>query len=126
MPEQAARVTPPPDRARGSLVVREKVVRAVAEQAAANVPGVATRSSAGIAGVLTRDLPAATVRLYERGARISVSVGSTWPTPVAVLARDVRDRVALQVRELTGIAATQVDVGVVAFVDDTAQVRRMA
>lgn len=96
----------------------------MAEEAATEVPGVVRHAPGGVAGVVRRDLPAASVHLSDTRATLSVAVAASWPIPVSVLARNVRDRVAVRVRELTGITATRVDVDVDQLIDDRTEPMR--
>lgn len=99
--------------ARGRLVIHDRVVRKIAEQAAATVAG-RTEQTTMWERIGGQRLPHADARVIGRHVRVRVSVGAPGGSTLPDLAASVRDAVAREVGELTGFAVDRVDVRVAA------------
>jgi uncharacterized alkaline shock family protein YloU len=106
---------------RGRLDIRLTAVERTAELAARHVPGtVAHTGRLAAAGQLAAPLgrlagtryPRASVTLRGGRARVEVDVAAPWPSPVALVAARVRDRVRDETTRITGIEIRSVDVTV--------------
>jgi uncharacterized alkaline shock family protein YloU len=97
--------------ARGRLVVHDRVVRRIAEQAAAGVAGRSEQDTVWerIGG---QRLPHATARVAGRHVRVEVSVGAPAGRALPDLGAAVRAAVAREVGALTGFTVDRVDVRV--------------
>ncbi|WP_165367817.1 Asp23/Gls24 family envelope stress response protein, partial [Phytoactinopolyspora endophytica] len=101
---------------RGGLRIDDRVIRRVAEQAAAEITGRSGRSS-GLDVLAQRPLPRASVEVIGRRVRAEVNVSASGDGSVPVAAQRVRDRVAERIGELTGMTADIVDVHVTVVED---------
>lgn len=99
--------------ARGRLVIHDRVVRKIAERAAATVAGRSEQATVWerLGG---QRLPNADARVIGRHVRIDVAVGAPGGSALPDLAAAVRDAVAREVGELTGFTVDRVDVRVAA------------
>lgn len=99
--------------ARGRLVVQDRVVRRIAEQAAATVAGRSGQTTVWerLGG---QRLPNASARVVGRHVRVEVTVGAQGGRALPDLAADVRAAVAREVGALTGFTVDRVDVRVAA------------
>lgn len=97
--------------ARGRLEIHERVVRKIAERAAASVAG-RTEQSTVWERLGGRQLPHAGARVIGRHVRLDVAVGAAGGADLPDLAAAVRDAVAREVAELTGFTVDRVDVRV--------------
>ena len=98
----------PPSRAadrRGSLRVADRVFAKIAARAARDALDGAWAGRAGRGAP-----PRVSVSVPGRTATVRVGVELPFPTDLAALARQVRDRVAGQVAALTGIRVAEVTV----------------
>ncbi|MEH3078655.1 MAG: hypothetical protein PGN11_18665 [Quadrisphaera sp.] len=131
---------------RGSLVVAERVVVAIARAAATEVPGVATptqnknasKNTGGVSGITSqigdqltsavgRTLPRASAQVAGDRARINVEVALIWPHPGAQVAATVREHVAARLREYAAITTDSVAVTISAVVrPERATTRRVS
>lgn len=98
---------------RGRLEIHERVVRKIAERAAAGVAGY-TEQSTMWERFGGRPLPHADARVIGRHVRLEVEVGASGGTALPDHAAAVRDAVAREVAELTGFTVDRVDVRIVA------------
>lgn len=99
--------------ARGRLVIHERVVRKIAEQAAATVAG-RTEQATVWERLGRRRLPHASARVLGRHVRVEVEVSAPGGRALPDLAATVRDAIAREVGELTGLTVDRVDVRVAA------------
>lgn len=97
--------------ARGTLVIRDKVVQRIAGYAAVNTPGV-VRHSSGLDRVTGRDLPRVASTIAGGHVRATVELAVAWPQPLAQIAAAVRAAVIEQVGTQTGLQVDTVDVAV--------------
>lgn len=96
---------------RGRLTIDEKVVRRIAERAAADVAGRGAGTSVRerLGG---QTLPRATATVVGRHVRLGVDVAAPAGRTLPDLAHEIRDAVARQVGDLTGLAVDMTDVRV--------------
>lgn len=96
---------------RGRLTIDEKVIRRLAERAAADEAGRSEQTTVWerLGG---RPLPRASATVIGRHVRLEVAVGASGGRNLPDLAAGVRDAVARQVGELTGMTVDRVDVRV--------------
>ena len=102
-------LAPPEDR--GTTTIADRVVERIASMAAGEVEKVADTRQ-GLTRLLRGKLPSASAVVAGDTSRITVEVAAAWPTPLPTLAAHVRERVAEQVVDLTGITVVAVDVTV--------------
>ncbi|MCV7228018.1 Asp23/Gls24 family envelope stress response protein [Mycolicibacterium komossense] len=102
-------VLPPPEQ-RGRLDIRDGAVETIARAAAATVSD--RHQATGLSRITSSDLPRARVEVDAGQVVVTLTVAAQWPTPVAALARSVRDVVTQQIRDDTGLTVTRVDVEV--------------
>nr|WP_246401903.1 DUF6286 domain-containing protein [Jiangella mangrovi] len=95
------------------MEIHERVVRKIAERAAAGVAG-RTEQSTVWERLGGRSLPHANARVIGRHVRLEVEVGAPGGASLPDLAAAVRDAVAREVADLTGFAVDRVDVRVAA------------
>jgi len=122
-PAPLAEGAPPPEVHRGELVVSRRAVERISVMAAGEVDGVLD----GAAGPAHRSLhgvrsvgiaPSAKAKVAGTRARVAVEISVAWPTPLAPVCLQVRDRVSEQVRELAGLHVDGVDVTVLPVLGD--------
>lgn len=101
--------------ARGRLTVKDRAVSKIAVAAALSVPGV-VRQSGGLLKLPGRDLPRAEITTAPDSVAVALYLAVTWPSPVAVLSREVHLAVAERVETLTGLAVDRLHVVVAAAV----------
>ncbi len=97
--------------ARGTLVIRERVVTRIAAAEALAVDGVVPVSE-GLDRVRGRGLPRALAVTRGDSVLVAVRIATRWPAALAAVTRTVQQRVAARIEELTGMHAAQVDVTV--------------
>ncbi|WP_298991390.1 Asp23/Gls24 family envelope stress response protein [uncultured Pseudokineococcus sp.] len=102
---------------RGSLVVADRVLEALARTAVLEVDG-ARGDDGRLGGVLGGSLPSVDVDHAGGRARVAVRVGAAWPAPAPELAQRVRERVAGRLHDLGGVQVDAVDVEVHALAPD--------
>jgi uncharacterized alkaline shock family protein YloU len=96
---------------RGELVIRGRAVSRIVERAVLDVPGV-LRSSSRIGPITRRELPRAVVDMSTPHPNIRVDVALSWPSPVAALCRDIRDRIDAEVARIVGREPSRIDIAV--------------
>jgi uncharacterized alkaline shock family protein YloU len=101
--------------ARGHLIIKERAAARIVTAAALGVPGV-IRHSSGIGRFTGRDLPRAAAMITPRSVSVDVSIAVAWPSPVALIAREVKWAVARNLEHLTGVPVEQVNIVVSALV----------
>lgn len=108
---QADAVGPVDAAIRGRLTIDEKVVRRIAERAAAEVAGRGAGTSVRerLGG---RSLPRATATVIGRHVRLGVDVAAPGGRSLPELAQEVRATVTRQVGDLTGLRVDRADVRV--------------
>ena len=94
---------------RGSLEIKHKAVERLAVLAARGTDSVTDRQP-GLHLLGGRDLPKADVTITGERVRAKVSVGVTWPSPLAKVAANVRAAVARDLSELGIYTVDRVDV----------------
>lgn len=97
--------------ARGTLTIADQVVERIAVHASAEVDDV-HREGSGWRASLGRSLPQASATVAGDLTRVSVTLASTWPSPLSTVAGAVRAHVGERVSRLTGLTVTAVDVTV--------------
>jgi uncharacterized alkaline shock family protein YloU len=107
-------------RSRGHLVLERKVIERVAAQVASESDSGRTGGvSGGFLGFGTRTdlsaLPATSVELVGRTATVRLDLTVAYPTPIRTATDQIRRRVMSQVRALTGVEVTRVDITVTAL-----------
>lgn len=100
---------------RGRLVVKDRVVERIAEQAATETAGVVHHAS-GLAKVTGRDLPRTDVTIAGTHVRAHVEIAVAFPQSLPAVAAAVRDHVTAQLTTLAGLTVGAVDVSVPAIV----------
>ena len=113
--DRPAELAPPEDR--GSLEVRLKAIRHVAEQVALHTPGV-VRHSTVLGRVSGGASPRAEVTMRGRSARIELRVAVLWPAAVSAIAAQVRDEVRHETARMAGVHVETVDVEVYTVTED--------
>jgi len=118
---------------RGRLDVADRVVQRIAEAAAAEVDGVAPRTSSdgslaqnvttAVGGALGRSLPRASCVVAGSRVRVEVEVATLWPRPATEVAARVRDGVAERLETLAGVRVDAVAVTVAKVVQAAAPAR---
>ncbi|HLU44372.1 MAG TPA: Asp23/Gls24 family envelope stress response protein [Natronosporangium sp.] len=105
---------------RGRTTIADRVVSKIAARAAAEVErtGGASRRLLGITIGRPPETapPRVTVHLDGEVALVHVAMSVAWPAPVRQVAQQVRDQVAAQVQQQTGLTVAEVDVSVTALV----------
>jgi len=109
---------------RGDLVVRDRAVQRIAEQAARTVTG-GSGTGTSIPLLRRRGLPSASVDVRGRSVWISVEVGARWPCRLTHVAQQVRAAVADETRRIAGLEPREVDVTVHLEHDDDTTGRRV-
>lgn len=115
VPAPSTELAPPEDR--GSLEVRLKAIRHVAEQVALHTPGV-VRHSTVLGRVSGGGSPHADVTMRGRSARIQLRVAVLWPAPLTDIAARVRDEVRHETARMAGVHVETVDVEVYTVTED--------
>ncbi|MFD1814895.1 DUF6286 domain-containing protein [Rhodococcus gannanensis] len=100
---------------RGELTIKDRAVSKIAVAAALSVPGV-VRHTGRLLTLPARDLPRADVTAGPDSVAITLYVAVSWPSPVAVLSREVHATVAERVEVLTGMPLEHLHVVVAATV----------
>jgi uncharacterized alkaline shock family protein YloU len=104
---------------RGELVIRGRAVARIVERAVLDVPGV-LRSSSRIGPITRRELPRAVVDMSTPHPNILIDVALTWPSPVARLCREIRDRIEESVTRMVGRRPSRVDIAVTELIAEEA------
>ena len=99
----------------GRVRINDRVVTSIALIAACEVSGTVEMSSA-MGRVAGRELPRASARLAGDRTTVSLDVAVSWPMPLPVVTRAVREVVRARLVELTGLKVDGVDVTAVAVV----------
>ena len=109
---------------RGALTIADRVVEKVAGQAAIevdHVTGVPRRVLGQTLGKVKADSHArASAKVDGSIVSVSISIAVEYPTPVRVVAAEVRRRVVEQVRALCGLQVVEVHVDVPHFYTEAA------
>ncbi|MGW6695430.1 Asp23/Gls24 family envelope stress response protein [Rhodococcus sp. NPDC054953] len=87
---------------RGRLTVKDRAISKIAAAAALSVPGVVRRSG-GLLTLPGRDLPRAEVTAEGGSVAVTLYLAVAWPSPVAMLSREVHYAVTERVETLTGL-----------------------
>lgn len=102
-------------RRRGELTLSAKVLEKIAGQAASEI-GTSRGKTGGLLGIGEQidpdGRPRVDVDLSASSADISLSVGISYPGSIREATRQIRDHVAHQVRELTGVEVHRLDIDV--------------
>lgn len=101
--------------ARGKLTVKDRALSRIAVAAALAVPGV-VKHSGGMLALPGRDLPRAEVTTGPDSVAVTLYLAVSWPSPVALLSREVHHAVAERVETLTGFPLDRLHVVVAAAV----------
>lgn len=104
-----------PSARRGGLTIADKVVERTAGQILKELPGVGGTSAGlfGIGASSSMDTrPSVDVTLSGRSCTLAVSLGLSYPTPIAEATEHVRTRLSSEVERLTGVTVRQVDIAV--------------
>jgi uncharacterized alkaline shock family protein YloU len=113
--EAAADDRPDSPARRGGLTIADKVVERTAGQILKDLPGVGG-TSAGLFGIGANSSmdtrPSVDVTLSGRSCTLAVSLGLSYPTPIAEVTEQVRTQLSSEVERLTGVNVRQVDIAV--------------
>ncbi|WP_166974576.1 Asp23/Gls24 family envelope stress response protein [Brevibacterium atlanticum] len=104
-----------PSARRGGLTIADKVVERTAGQILKDLPGVGGTSSGlfGIGANSSLDTrPSVDVTLSGRSCTLAVSLGLSYPSPIAEVTEQVRTQLSSEVERLTGVVVRQVDIAV--------------
>ncbi|MFH5211790.1 Asp23/Gls24 family envelope stress response protein [Antrihabitans spumae] len=96
---------------RGTLTIKNRAAMRIVEISALEIPGV-IRSNTRLGNLTGRDLPRAVVDMASEHPNIRVDIAVEWPSPIAAVCGQVRDRVVTEVVRLTGRHPSRVDVAV--------------
>ncbi len=99
---------------RGELRIAGKAIDRLATLAAGRVPGV-TRTASGLDRIVGRGYPRADSTVAGDTVRLTLDIAVLWPYGAGEVARGVRQEVAREVGNLTGLSVASVDVTVGRF-----------
>ena len=102
--------------ARGETIIAPQVVEKIATQAASEVAGVGGVVQGGLGRFLpwvSGDSPAeASADVDQDTVAVNLTVNVLYPEPVRKVTGEVRDHVTRRLADLTGLAATEVNIRV--------------
>ncbi|WP_157171740.1 Asp23/Gls24 family envelope stress response protein [Nocardia higoensis] len=94
---------------RGTLDIRSRAVKRIAEHAALETPGVLAHAG-GLDRITGRDFPRSRAVTSADRVRVWLEIAVAWPSPLAELARQVQRNVAVALGDYAGLRVDGVEV----------------